>query len=132
MSSAPSGDSEGDEEETTQDEISSHTSEEDGGVVKVEKELENAEQPVGGNEVVEHEVTENFSSDPLLGLCQCPLCQLDCGSREQLIAHVYQVWHGELCALQHERQFSLCFQLPKGPWLVALKTPLQSSERFRE
>ena len=42
------GDSEGDEEETTQDEVSSHTSEEDGGVVKVEKELENAEQPVGG------------------------------------------------------------------------------------
>ena len=35
------GDSEGDEE-TTQDEVSSHTSEEDGGVVKVEKELENA------------------------------------------------------------------------------------------
>lgn len=52
------GDSEGDEEETTQDEISSHTSEEDGGVVKVEKELENAEQPVGGNEVVEHEASD--------------------------------------------------------------------------
>ncbi|XP_041506731.1 zinc finger protein 821 isoform X3 [Microtus oregoni] len=84
-------DSEGDEEETTQDEVSSHTSEEDGGVVKVEKELENAEQPVGGgNEVVEHEVTENLNSDPLLELCQCPLCQIDCGSREQLIAHVYQ------------------------------------------
>ncbi|KAB1274194.1 Zinc finger protein 821 [Camelus dromedarius] len=122
-----SSDSEGDEEETTQDEVSSHTSEEDGGVVKVEKELENAEQPVGGNRVVEPEasdkwllslgtplpfcsalmwlsardtlasegllglhVTENLNSDPLLGLCQCPLCQLDCGSREQLIAHVYQ------------------------------------------
>ncbi|KAG8518466.1 Zinc finger protein 821, partial [Galemys pyrenaicus] len=116
-----SSDSEADEEETTQDEVSSHTSEEDGGVIKVEKELENAEQPVGGNEVVEHEasdrwllgvrtllpstlpscpplhmgllglpVTENLNSDPLLGLCQCPLCQLDCGSREQLIAHVYQ------------------------------------------
>ncbi|XP_045149563.1 zinc finger protein 821 isoform X1 [Echinops telfairi] len=84
------GDSEGDEEETTQDEVSSHTSEEDGGVVKVEKELENAEQPVGGNQVVEHEVTENLNTDPLLELCQCPLCQLDCGSREQLIAHVYQ------------------------------------------
>ncbi|XP_063103675.1 zinc finger protein 821 isoform X2 [Cavia porcellus] len=83
-------DSEGDEEETTQDEVSSHTSEEDGGVVKVEKDLENAEQPVGGNKLVEHEVTENLSSDPLLELCQCPLCQLDCGSREQLIAHVYQ------------------------------------------
>ncbi|XP_055268381.1 zinc finger protein 821 isoform X2 [Moschus berezovskii] len=83
-------DSEGDEEETTQDEVSSHTSEEDGGVIKVEKELENAEQPVSGKKVVEHEVTENLHSDPLLGLCQCPLCQLDCGSREQLIAHVYQ------------------------------------------
>ncbi|XP_027629326.1 zinc finger protein 821 isoform X2 [Tupaia chinensis] len=83
-------DSEGDEEETTQDEVSSHTSEEDGGVVKVEKELEHAEQPTGGNEMVEHEVTENLNSDPLLELCQCPLCQLDCGSREQLIAHVYQ------------------------------------------
>ncbi|KAM8955990.1 zinc finger protein 821 isoform 3-T6 [Lycaon pictus] len=85
-----SSDSEGDEEETTQDEVSSHTSEEDGGVVKVEKELENTEQPVGGNEVPEHEVTGNLNSDPLLGICQCPLCQLDCGSREQLIAHVYQ------------------------------------------
>ncbi|XP_005403577.1 PREDICTED: zinc finger protein 821 isoform X1 [Chinchilla lanigera] len=85
-----SSDSEGDEEETTQDEVSSHTSEEDGGVVKVEKDLENAEQPVGGNKLVEHEVTENLNSDPLLELCQCPLCQLDCGSREQLIAHVYQ------------------------------------------
>ncbi|XP_036604648.1 zinc finger protein 821 isoform X1 [Trichosurus vulpecula] len=86
-----SSDSEGDEEETTQDEVSSHTSEEDGGMVKVKKELENAEQSVGGNEVIgEHEVTEHLNSDPMLGLCQCPLCQLDCGSREQLIAHVYQ------------------------------------------
>lgn len=56
------GDSEGDEEETTQDEVSSHTSEEDGGVVKVEKELENAEQPVGGNEVVEHEASDKWLS----------------------------------------------------------------------
>lgn len=63
------GDSEGDEEETTQDEVSSHTSEEDGGVVKVEKELENAEQPVGGNEVVEHEASDKWLlslGDPLL------------------------------------------------------------------
>lgn len=96
MSSAPSGDSEGDEEETTQDEVSSHTSEEDGGVVKVERELDSAEAPVGsGDALVEHEVTENLNSDPLLELCQCPLCQLDCGSREQLIAHVYQVWNGD-------------------------------------
>lgn len=58
------GDSEGDEEETTQDEISSHTSEEDGGVVKVEKELENAEQPVGGNEVVEHEASDKWLLRP--------------------------------------------------------------------
>ena len=53
------GDSEGDEE-TTQDEVSSHTSEEDGGVVKVEKELENAEQPVGGKKVVEHEASDKW------------------------------------------------------------------------
>ena len=30
----------------------------------------------------------------MLGLSQCPLCQLECGSREQLIAHVYQVGDG--------------------------------------
>lgn len=62
------GDSEGDEEETTQDEVSSHTSEEDGGIVKVEKELENAEQPVGGgNDVVEHEASgpQSLSHFPL-------------------------------------------------------------------
>lgn len=58
------GDSEGDEEETTQDEVSSHTSEEDGGVVKVEKELENAEQPVGGNSVVEHEASDKWLLSP--------------------------------------------------------------------
>lgn len=58
------GDSEGDEEETTQDEVSSHTSEEDGGVVKVEKELENAEHPVGGKEVVEHEASEKWLISP--------------------------------------------------------------------
>ena len=59
-----SSDSEGDEEETTQDEVSSHTSEEDGGVVKVEKELENAEQPVGGNSVVEHEASDKWLLSP--------------------------------------------------------------------
>lgn len=58
------GDSEGDEEETTQDEVSSHTSEEDGGVVKVEKELENVEQPVGGSEVVEHEASDKWFLSP--------------------------------------------------------------------
>lgn len=31
-----------------------------------------------------------------MGLSRCPLCQLECGSREQLITHVYQVW-GALC-----------------------------------
>ncbi|GAB0195347.1 zinc finger protein 821 [Grus japonensis] len=56
-----------DDEETTQDEVSSHTSEEDGSMVH-----------------------ESLNADPMLGLSQCPLCQLECGSREQLIAHVYQ------------------------------------------
>lgn len=37
-----------DDEETTQDEVSSHTSEEDGSMVKVKKELENAERSVAG------------------------------------------------------------------------------------
>lgn len=64
------GDSEGDEEETTQDEVSSHTSEEDGGVVKVEKELENAEQPVGGKKVAEHEASDKW----LLGTLPLLLC----------------------------------------------------------
>ncbi|KAF2987938.1 hypothetical protein EK904_005143, partial [Melospiza melodia maxima] len=69
-----------DDEETTQDEVSSHTSEEDGSMVKVKKELENAERPV----------PESVNAEPILGLSQCPLCQLECGSRDQLIAHVYQ------------------------------------------
>ncbi|KAM6380677.1 zinc finger protein 821 isoform 4-T14 [Pluvialis apricaria] len=38
----------------------------------------------------ENEVPESLNADPMLGLSQCPLCQLECGSREQLIAHVYQ------------------------------------------
>nr|XP_006121377.1 zinc finger protein 821 isoform X1 [Pelodiscus sinensis] len=86
-----SSDSDGEEEETTQDEVSSHTSEEDGTVVTVKKELENAEQPVAGHQQIgESEVTENLNTALMLGLSQCPLCQLECGSREQLIAHVYQ------------------------------------------
>lgn len=34
-----------------------------------------------------------FSTNPdaLMGLSRCPLCQLECGSREQLVTHVYQV-----------------------------------------
>lgn len=67
------GDSEGDEEETTQDEVSSHTSEEDGGVVKVEKELENAEAPVGsGDALVEHEASDRQSSARQLSLPSQP------------------------------------------------------------
>ncbi|KAF4789263.1 zinc finger protein [Turdus rufiventris] len=96
-----------DDEETTQDEVSSHTSEEDGSMVKVKKELENAERPVAGTPMRENEasvywlcthhslqgerrVPESVNAEPMLGLSQCPLCQLDCGSRDQLIAHVYQ------------------------------------------
>ncbi|NXG79498.1 ZN821 protein, partial [Baryphthengus martii] len=78
------------EEETTQDEVSSHTSEEDGSTVKVKKELENAEQPVAGAPATRENEASVLNADPLLGLSQCPLCQLECGSREQLIAHVYQ------------------------------------------
>ncbi|KFP25618.1 Zinc finger protein 821, partial [Colius striatus] len=79
-----------DDEETTQDEVSSHTSEEDGSVLKVKKELENAEQPVSGTPLMRENEARVLSADPLLGLSQCPLCQLECGSREQLIAHIYQ------------------------------------------
>ncbi|NWH64958.1 ZN821 protein, partial [Geococcyx californianus] len=79
-----------DDEETTQDEVSSHTSEEDGSVVKVKKELENAEQPVAGTPLMRDNEASVLNTDPVLGLSQCPLCQLECGSREQLIAHVYQ------------------------------------------
>ncbi|NXA07675.1 ZN821 protein, partial [Sapayoa aenigma] len=79
-----------DDEETTQDEVSSHTSEEDGSVVKVKKELENAERPVAGTPLMRENEASVLNTDPMLGLSQCSLCQLECGSREQLIAHVYQ------------------------------------------
>uniref|UniRef100_A0A8C6JVG0 Uncharacterized protein n=1 Tax=Melopsittacus undulatus TaxID=13146 RepID=A0A8C6JVG0_MELUD len=80
-----------DDEEATQDAVSSHTSEEDGSKVKVRKELENAEQPVAGAPLMRgNEVPESLNADPMLGLSQCSLCQLECGSREQLIIHVYQ------------------------------------------
>ncbi|NWX03436.1 ZN821 protein, partial [Caloenas nicobarica] len=79
-----------DDEETTQDEVSSHTSEEDGSVVKVKKELENAEQSVAGTPLMRENKVSVLNADPVLGLSQCPLCQLECGSREQLITHVYQ------------------------------------------
>ncbi|NXC21653.1 ZN821 protein, partial [Corythaeola cristata] len=86
----PDSSSSDDEEETTQDEASSHTSEEDGSMVKVKKELENAEQPVAGTPLMRENEASVLNADPVLGLSQCPLCQLECGSREQLIAHVYQ------------------------------------------
>ncbi|NWT45155.1 ZN821 protein, partial [Chroicocephalus maculipennis] len=86
----PDSSSSDDDEETTQDEASSHTSEEDGSMVKVKKELENAEQPVAGTPPVRENEASVLNADPMLGLSQCPLCQLECGSREQLIAHVYQ------------------------------------------
>lgn len=35
-----------------------------------------------------------MSPDSLAGFSRCPLCQLECGSREQLVAHVYQVMRG--------------------------------------
>lgn len=75
------GDSEGDEEETTQDEVSSHTSEEDGGVVKVEKELDSVEQPAGGPEVVEHEASDKWleSGNPLT-LCSVLSLSSACNS----------------------------------------------------
>ncbi|NWS45722.1 ZN821 protein, partial [Probosciger aterrimus] len=79
-----------DDEETTQDEVSSHTSEEDGSVVKVKKELETAEQPVAEAPLMRENEASVLNADPMLGLSQCPLCQLECGGREQLIAHVYQ------------------------------------------
>ncbi|NXX42345.1 ZN821 protein, partial [Tricholaema leucomelas] len=85
-----SSSSDSDEEETTQDEVSSHTSEEDGSMVKVKKELENAEQPMAGIPVMRENEASSLNADPMLGLSQCPLCQLECGGREQLIAHVYQ------------------------------------------
>ncbi|NWI38176.1 ZN821 protein, partial [Picathartes gymnocephalus] len=81
-----------DDEETTQDEVSSHTSEEDGSMVKVKKELENlnAERPVAGTPLMRENEASVLNAEPMLGLSQCPLCQLECGSRDQLIAHVYQ------------------------------------------
>ncbi|NWI16441.1 ZN821 protein, partial [Crypturellus soui] len=85
--------SDSDDGETTQDEVSSHTSEEDGSMVKVKKELERADQPGAGTPPVSENKASALAllrADPMLELSQCPLCQLECGSREQLIAHVYQ------------------------------------------
>ncbi|XP_054856271.1 zinc finger protein 821 isoform X2 [Eublepharis macularius] len=79
-----SSDSEGDEE-TTQDEVSSHASEEDGAPAKVKQELE-ADQQLSHHD----QMDLNVSPDALMGLSRCPLCQLECGSREQLVTHVYQ------------------------------------------
>ncbi|XP_071424039.1 zinc finger protein 821 isoform X2 [Pithys albifrons albifrons] len=92
-----------DDEETTQDEVSSHTSEEDGSMVKVKKELENAERPVAGTPLM-RENEEPQNADATLGLSQCPLCQLECGSRDQLIAHVYQ--HIKVCNRRNEAELN--------------------------
>ncbi|NXD73092.1 ZN821 protein, partial [Eolophus roseicapillus] len=86
----PDSSSSDDDEETTQDEVFSHTSEEDGSVVKVKKELENAEQPVAGAPLMRGNEASVLNADPMLGLSRCSLCQLECGSREQLIVHIYQ------------------------------------------
>ncbi|NXA35054.1 ZN821 protein, partial [Eudromia elegans] len=85
-----SSSSDSDDGETTQDDVSSHTSEEDGSVAKVKRELERADQAVAGSPPVRENKASSLHADPVLGLSQCPLCQLECGSREQLIAHVYQ------------------------------------------
>lgn len=69
--------------------------------------------------LVDFQVTENLNSDPLLELCQCPLCQLDCGSREQLIAHVYQVWTGEGSGAECQQLGAQVLQWP-CPWLLVL------------
>ncbi|XP_060110327.1 zinc finger protein 821 [Heteronotia binoei] len=77
-------DSEGDEE-TTQDEVSSPGSEEDGAMAKVKQELD-PDGPLGHCQQLDLHV----SPDALTGLSCCPLCQLECGSREELVTHVYQ------------------------------------------
>ncbi|XP_013912828.1 PREDICTED: zinc finger protein 821 [Thamnophis sirtalis] len=80
------------EEETTQDEASSPASEEDGTRgAAVKKEQGSAEQPGEGNPGIEaQEMGFSTNPDALMGLSRCPLCQLECGSREQLVTHVYQ------------------------------------------
>ncbi|KAM3828752.1 zinc finger protein 821 isoform 2-T2 [Vipera latastei] len=80
------------EEETTQDEASSPASEEDGtGGAAVKKEQGSAEQPGQRNpEMQAQEMGFGTNPDALMGLSRCPLCQLECGSREQLVTHVYQ------------------------------------------
>ncbi|XP_048371536.1 zinc finger protein 821 isoform X2 [Sphaerodactylus townsendi] len=85
-----SSDSEGDEE-TTQDEVSSPASEEEGTLAHVKQELE-PDEPFGPSEqgTPERELDLPVSPDTLTGLSRCPLCQLECGSREHLVTHVYQ------------------------------------------
>ncbi|XP_026575589.1 zinc finger protein 821 isoform X1 [Pseudonaja textilis] len=80
------------EEETTQDEASSSASEVDGtSGAEVKKEQGSAEQPGEGNPGIQaQEMGFSTNSDALMGLSRCPLCQLECGSREQLVTHVYQ------------------------------------------
>ncbi|XP_066493268.1 zinc finger protein 821 isoform X2 [Tiliqua scincoides] len=84
-SSGSSSDSEGDEE-AGRDGASSPASEEGGAVAtRVKTELESAEQLDPSKQV-----GLSASPDALMGLSRCPLCQLECGNREQLITHVYQ------------------------------------------
>ncbi|XP_077166495.1 zinc finger protein 821 isoform X2 [Paroedura picta] len=83
-------DSEGDEE-TTQDEVSSHTSEDDGAMAKVKQELETDDQLGHYKQgTLDRELDLHVNPDALGGLSRCPLCPLECGSREQLVTHVYQ------------------------------------------
>ncbi|XP_063169167.1 zinc finger protein 821 [Candoia aspera] len=73
------------EEETTQDEASSPASEEDRAGATVKKEQGSAEQLGHRKQMGLH-----ANPDASMGLSRCPLCQLECGSREQLVTHVYQ------------------------------------------
>ncbi|XP_007431835.1 zinc finger protein 821 [Python bivittatus] len=86
-----SSDSDEGEEETTQDEVSSPASEEDGARATVKTEQGSAEQ-LGHRKpgTLGHEMGLSTNPDALMGLSRCPLCQLECGSREQLVTHVYQ------------------------------------------
>nr|XP_028595637.1 zinc finger protein 821 isoform X2 [Podarcis muralis]XP_028595638.1 zinc finger protein 821 isoform X2 [Podarcis muralis]XP_028595639.1 zinc finger protein 821 isoform X2 [Podarcis muralis]XP_028595640.1 zinc finger protein 821 isoform X2 [Podarcis muralis]XP_028595641.1 zinc finger protein 821 isoform X2 [Podarcis muralis] len=115
-SSSSNSDSEGDE--TTQDEVSSHASEEDGASATVKKELELTEQLGCSKQVARgHEMGLNASPDTLMGLSRCPLCQLECGSREQLVTHVYQGRPcGSLSFFPNRRGSSSV----AWPWLPAL------------
>ncbi|XP_008118810.2 zinc finger protein 821 isoform X1 [Anolis carolinensis] len=93
-SSASSGtasgsDSEEEEEETPQEEEEeeeeSHQEDAAGPTEAMKRELPSAEQ-LG----LHKQVGFGTSQDSLLSISRCPLCQMECGSREQLVSHVYQ------------------------------------------